>query len=150
MKNEFTTTLAGALALSAILCGTSCTSANNTTTQAAPEAGKMMTLPGGLQYTILALGTGKPALPGDQVTVNYTGRLVNGAVFDTSINRRPFVFTLNAGQVILGWDMGVAGMKVGEKRQLIIPPDLGYGSSATQNIPANSVLIFEVDLLDVK
>ena len=140
------------LAMSAILLAASCSSADNsyTTTTLAPAAGQMVTLPSGLQYVILVPGTGAPALPGHQVTVNYTGKLTNGTVFDTSIGRTPFSFMLGRGQVIQGWDMGVAGMKVGEKRQLIIPPSLGYGSNATGNIPPNSVLIFEVDLLNVQ
>ncbi len=140
------------LAMSAILLAASCSSADNsyTTTTLAPAAGQMVTLPSGLQYVILVPGTGAPALPGHQVTVNYTGKLTNGTVFDTSIGRTPFSFMLGRGQVIQGWDMGVAGMKVGEKRQLIIPPNLGYGSNATGNIPPNSVLVFEVDLLDVQ
>lgn len=150
MKNKIVTTLAGPLALTILLLGAACSSGEYTTTIIKPEVGKTVTLPGGLQYIILTPGTGAPALPGHQVTVNYTGRLTNGNIFDTSIGRQPFVFMLNAGQVILGWDIGVAGMKVGEKRKLIIPSSLGYGSGGSGNIPPDSVLIFEVDLLDVK
>jgi FKBP-type peptidyl-prolyl cis-trans isomerase len=149
MKNVFTSSLAGGLALSAILFA-ACADSSYTTTELKPEVGKMVTLPAGLQYTILTPGTGAPALPGHQVTVNYTGRLTNGKVFDTSIGRQPFVFMLGAGQVIMGWDIGVAGMKVGEKRRLTIPASLGYGPSGTGNIPPNSVLIFDVELLDAK
>jgi FKBP-type peptidyl-prolyl cis-trans isomerase len=152
MKIKFTPVWAGVLAMAAGLLGTSCSSSDNayTTTTLTPEVGKTVTLPAGLQYVILIPGTGAPALPGHQVTVNYTGRLTDGTVFDTSVGHTPFTFMLGMSQVIPGWDMGVAGMKVGEKRKLIIPPNLAYGSSGTGNIPPNSELIFEVDLLDVK
>jgi FKBP-type peptidyl-prolyl cis-trans isomerase FkpA len=95
------------------------------------------------------VGTGAEAQPGDLVSVNYTGKLDNGTVFDTSVGRAPFQFTLGAGQVIPGWDQGVAGMKVGGKRVLIIPPSLAYGSQSMGPIPANSTLTFEVELLGV-
>ncbi len=96
------------------------------------------------------LGDGDEAISGKTVTVNYTGTLVNGDQFDSSIGRAPFSFPLGAGRVIKGWDEGVAGMKVGGKRILTIPPDLGYGSRGAGNvIPANATLIFEVDLLKV-
>ena len=86
------------------------------------------------------------------VTVNYTGSLENGTVFDTSLDpgREPFRFTLGAGQVIAGWDQGVLGMKTGEKRKLTIPPELGYGNQDMGVIPPNSTLIFEIDLLEVE
>ncbi len=148
MKNKFFLAAASALALAFILPGAACSSGEYTTV-VKPEVGKPVTLPVGLQYTIISPGTGAPARPGHLVKVNYTGRLINGTVFDSSIGRQPFVFTLGAGQVIMGWDIGVTGMKVGEKRQLRIPPDLGYGSSATGKIPPNSTLIFEVELLEV-
>ena len=95
------------------------------------------------------VGTGATAQPGDMVTVNYTGKLANGTVFDTSIGKTPFQFTLGAGQVIQGWDQGVAGMKVGGKRILIIPPSLAYGPNDYGPIPGNSTLTFEVELLNV-
>jgi peptidylprolyl isomerase len=98
-------------------------------------------------------GTGKTAENGDQVTVNYVGTLTNGTVFDSSIARnQPFTFTIGAGQVIKGWDLGVAGMKVGGERKLVIPPSLGYGSTGTPGgpIPPNSTLDFTVDLLKIK
>ena len=83
--------------------------------------------------------------------MNYTGILEDGTQFDTSFGRAPFSFPLGAGQVIKGWDEGVAGMKVGGKRKLIIPPELGYGSQGAGSvIPPNSTLIFEIDLLEVK
>ena len=86
------------------------------------------------------------------VTVNYTGSLENGTVFDSSLDpgREPFRFTLGAGQVIAGWDQGVLGMKTGEKRKLTIPPELGYGNQDMGVIPPNSTLIFEIDLLEVE
>jgi FKBP-type peptidyl-prolyl cis-trans isomerase len=95
-------------------------------------------------------GTGKEAVNGATVTVNYVGTFPNGIKFDSSIDRgQPFSFVLGAGQVIKGWDLGVAGMKVGGKRKLTIGPELGYGSQAIGPIPANSTLVFEVELLDV-
>ncbi len=97
------------------------------------------------------IGDGDEAVSGKTVTVNYTGTLVNGDQFDSSIGRAPFSFPLGAGRVIKGWDEGVSGMKVGGKRILTIPPELGYGSRGAGNvIPANATLIFEVDLLKVK
>src|SRR6185437_4121724 len=95
------------------------------------------------------VGTGTEAVAGDLVTVNYTGKLANGTVFDTSVGKTPFEFVLGAGQVIPGWDQGVAGMKVGGKRILIIPPGLAYGPNDYGPIPGNSTLTFEVELLAV-
>ncbi len=104
----------------------------------------------GLQIEDKVIGEGDEATSGKTVTVNYTGKLVNGDQFDSSIGRAPFSFPLGAGRVIKGWDEGVAGMKVGGKRILTIPPELGYGSRGAGNaIPANATLIFEVDLLKV-
>jgi len=97
------------------------------------------------------IGTGDTATAGKKVTVHYTGTLTDGTKFDSSVDRnQPFTFTLGAGEVIQGWDQGVAGMKVGGKRKLTIPPSLGYGSRATGPIPANSTLIFDVELLKVE
>ncbi len=95
------------------------------------------------------VGTGTTAVAGDLVTVNYTGKLDNGTVFDTSVGKQPFQFTLGVGQVIPGWDQGVAGMKVGGKRILIVPPSLAYGPNDYGPIPGNSTLTFEVELLNV-
>ena len=103
----------------------------------------------GLTIIDLVLGEGDEAVSGKTVTVDYTGTLKNGEQFDTSIGRGPFPFPLGAQRVIKGWDEGVAGMKVGGKRKLIIPPELGYGSRNMGPIPANSTLIFEVELLKV-
>ena len=97
------------------------------------------------------VGTGDEALAGKQVTVHYTGTLTNGTKFDSSLDRgQPFTFTLGAGEVIQGWDEGVAGMKVGGKRKLTIPPEMGYGPMAISTIPANSTLLFDVELLKVE
>ncbi len=97
------------------------------------------------------VGTGAEAVAGKSITVNYVGVLTDGTKFDSSIDRgTPFTFTLGAGQVIEGWDLGVTGMKVGGKRILVIPPNLGYGASSNGPIPANSTLYFEIELLGVK
>jgi len=97
------------------------------------------------------VGTGAEAVAGKKVTVNYVGTLTNGTKFDSSYDRnQPFAFNLGAGEVIQGWDQGVAGMKVGGKRKLTIPPLLGYGSQDMGAIPPNSILIFEVELLKVE
>ena len=90
-------------------------------------------------------------MPGKKVQVHYTGWLTNGKKFDSSVGGKPFEFNLGAGQVIKGWDEGVAGMKVGGKRQLRIPADLGYGQEGSPPvIPPNSTLIFDVQLLGVQ
>lgn len=95
-------------------------------------------------------GTGKTAKEGDEVTVNYVGHnWSNNEEFDTSWGKQAFTFTLGQGQVIKGWDQGVEGMKVGGRRLLIIPPDLGYGAQGQGSIPANETLIFVVDLTKV-
>jgi FKBP-type peptidyl-prolyl cis-trans isomerase len=113
--------------------------------------GKAKSTASGLQYWDITVGTGTAASSGKTVKVHYTGWLTNGKKFDSSVDRgTPFSFKLGAGQVIKGWDEGVAGMKVGGKRQLRIPPDLGYGAQGAGGvIPPNSILIFDVELLDV-
>jgi FKBP-type peptidyl-prolyl cis-trans isomerase len=99
----------------------------------------------------LLIGNGATAKAGDTVSVNYTGWLEDGTKFDSSIDRsQTFDFTLGSGQVIKGWDEGVAGMNVNGTRLLVIPPSLGYGSTANGSIPANSTLIFEVQLVAIK
>jgi FKBP-type peptidyl-prolyl cis-trans isomerase len=114
-------------------------------------AGPPTTTPSGLQYWDIVTGTGATAAAGSQVSVHYTGWLTSGEKFDSSVDRgQPFSFPLGAGQVIRGWDEGVAGMKVGGKRQLRIPPELGYGPAGAGGvIPANATLIFDVELLQV-
>ncbi|HEY0721494.1 MAG TPA: FKBP-type peptidyl-prolyl cis-trans isomerase [Gammaproteobacteria bacterium] len=106
----------------------------------------------GLKIDDLVSGDGAEAKAGQQVTVHYTGWLTNGNKFDSSKDRNdPFSFKLGAGQVIRGWDEGVAGMKIGGKRKLTIPPQLGYGARGAGGvIPPNATLVFEVELLDVK
>lgn len=111
------------------------------------------TLADGLQITDEIIGTGAEAAAGNMVSVNYVGTLSNGTKFDSSYDRgQPFSFTLGAGQVIKGWDEGVAGMKVGGKRKLIIPPSLAYGETGAGNgvIPPNATLTFEVELLEIQ
>jgi len=126
------------------------------TPSATPKAkeakSKTITTPSGLQYIILKHGTGAIAVAGNQVTVDYTGWLTDGTKFDSSVDRhQPFQFTLGAGQVIKGWDEGVAGMRVGEKRKLTIPSDLGYGAQGAGGvIPPNATLVFDVELLGVQ
>jgi peptidylprolyl isomerase len=112
---------------------------------------KMTTTPSGLQYTDLVVGKGPLPKSGNTVVVNYTGTFRNGKVFDTSVGKQPFKFKLGRGQVIKGWDEGVATMHVGGKRKLVIPPELAYGSGGYPGvIPPNSTLTFEVELLNIE
>jgi FKBP-type peptidyl-prolyl cis-trans isomerase len=106
----------------------------------------------GMKIEIIKEGTGEAAKNGDTVTVHYVGTFEDGTKFDSSIDRGvPLPFTLGIGRVIKGWDLGVLGMKVGEKRKLTIPPELGYGATGTPGgpIPPNATLIFEVELLKI-
>ena len=104
-----------------------------------------------IQSKDILVGSGDVAVAGKQVTVNYTGVFSDGKKFDSSLDRGvPFTFTLGSGMVIKGWDIGVEGMKVGGKRILVVPPELGYGASDYGPIPGNSTLIFEIELLGVK
>jgi len=123
---------------------------------AAQAASQVIEMPDGLKYTDTKLGDGAAAAAGNKVSVHYTGWLfkdgAKGAKFDSSRDRgQPFDFTLGAHQVIAGWDEGVAGMRVGGKRTLTIPPELGYGARGAGGvIPANATLIFDIELLKVQ
>ena len=125
--------LCAAIALAVSACGGSATSATKTAS--------------GLQYTDEVVGAGDTPQPGDYVVVHYTGALQDGTKFDSSLDRgEPFVFQIGVGQVISGWDEGVGSMKVGGKRRLTIPPELGYGArGAGDVIPPNAALIFDVE-----
>lgn len=117
-----------------------------------PPVTDLQTTESGLQYADLQVGDGASPEKGDTVVVQYTGRLEDGTVFDSSYQRsQPFSFTLGVGQVIQGWDEGVASMQVGGKRRLVIPPELAYGSRGAGGvIPPNATLEFDVELLDVR
>ena len=115
-------------------------------------AGQVVTTESGLQYIDLVVGTGRQAELGDTAMVHYTGWLADGKKFDSSVDRKePFSFRVGAGQVIKGWDEGVGTMKVGGKRKLTIPPQLGYGTrGAGHIIPPNATLTFDVELLELR
>jgi FKBP-type peptidyl-prolyl cis-trans isomerase FkpA len=117
-----------------------------------PDITNLTTTDSGLQYKDVTVGSGAEAQAGNTVSVHYTGWLTDGTKFDSSLDRgQPFSFSLGSGGVIAGWDEGVAGMKIGGKRILVIPANLGYGASGAGGvIPPNATLIFEVELLDVK
>jgi FKBP-type peptidyl-prolyl cis-trans isomerase len=107
---------------------------------------KLTTSPSGLRYRDLAPGSGAVAKAGDTLKVRYTGWLTNGHKFDSGV----FSFTLGRQQVIEGWDEGLAGMRVGGRRKLVVPPELGYGPQDMGDIPPNSTLVFDVELLGVE
>ena len=152
------------LAVSAAGCNESAqktTSTSSETTSSATSAvpgttssesgGKVHKLASGLQYEDVVVGSGKMAEPGMNVSVHYTGTLTNGEKFDSSYDRgQPIQFQLGAGRVIQGWEEGIKGMRIGGKRKLTIPPDLGYGANGTGPIPPNATLLFDVELVDVK
>ncbi len=110
-----------------------------------------ITTTSGLKYKIIQKGTGAQPKQGDRVSVHYVGTLTDGTKFDSSRDRgQPFSFAIGTGQVIKGWDEGIALLHVGDKAILTIPPDLGYGAQAAGSIPANSTLIFEVELMEIR
>jgi FKBP-type peptidyl-prolyl cis-trans isomerase FkpA len=142
-RRLFVTSLITALSFITTACG------DSNPTQPTPRAD--------YSATDLRVGTGTEATAGKRLSVNYTGWLYNpsgtdgkGAQFDSSIGRAPFPFTLGAGQVISGWDRGVAGMRVGGQRRLVLPPELAYGSSGNGPIPPNATLVFDIELLDAQ
>ncbi|HXP79570.1 MAG TPA: FKBP-type peptidyl-prolyl cis-trans isomerase [Verrucomicrobiae bacterium] len=155
MKQQF----ALALTLFTVLAvAFGCGSSDKSTTSSTPStsspmkvSGQPTTTPSGLQYWDIVVGTGATAAPGSTVKVHYSGFLTTGQKFDSSRDRgEPFSFPLGQGQVIKGWDEGVAGMKVRGQRQLRIPPQLGYGAEGAGGvIPPNATLIFDVELLGV-
>jgi FKBP-type peptidyl-prolyl cis-trans isomerase len=133
----------------------SASASSGSATTFAPQLGvdmaSMTKTPSGLAYKDLKVGGGAEAKAGEMATVHYTGWLPNGTKFDSSRDRGdPFAFPIGAGQVIKGWDEGVAGMHVGGRRLLVIPADLGYGDKGSDPIPPNSTLVFDVELLGVK
>ena len=145
-KTRKMTLLSAMLALGAISCGDA---------GFAPELGvdldAMTQTASGLQYQDLTVGDGATSQAGDSVSVHYTGWLTDGTKFDSSVDRgTPFTFHLGQGQVIPGWDEGVAGMNVGGKRKLVIPPELGYGDRGAGGvIPGGATLVFDVELLEI-
>jgi FKBP-type peptidyl-prolyl cis-trans isomerase FkpA len=147
-----TSALFVALAAAALASACGSGSGTDTTPPTTPTASSSSSQGvGTLKIEDIVVGTGAEAKAGDTVTVDYTGWLTNGTKFDSSIGKMPLVFVLGVGQVIKGWDQGVAGMKVGGKRKLTIPPDLAYGAQGAGNgvIPPNTTLVFDVELLKV-
>lgn len=134
-----------------LVADASATLTADSTTANSKEGDKpVITTPSGLKYVDLVEGTGASPQTGQTVSVHYTGTLENGKKFDSSRDRgEPFKFKIGVGQVIKGWDEGVGTMKTGGRRQLVIPPELGYGARGIGPIPPNSTLIFDVELLGV-
>ncbi len=146
-----------AAAFACAMLATACTKKTAEVSQnqaASPETATQVAQPAAepkVEMVDSVVGKGAEAVAGKSVTVHYTGTLTDGTKFDSSLDRKtPFTFGLGKGEVIKGWDQGVAGMKVGGKRKLTIPSELAYGPNSVGAIPANSTLIFEVELLDVK
>ena len=140
-----------ALSLFVLLLAVSFNLTTNAFSKEDKMSGDVQETPSGLKYIVIEEGEGDKPAKGKKVKVHYTGKLEDGTVFDSSVKRGvPIEFTLGVGQVIKGWDEGIVDMKVGEKRQLIIPPDLGYGPNGYPPvIPPNSTLIFDVELVEV-
>lgn len=130
---------------------TGSTTGGNAVTDPMADGNNIVTTDSGLKYEVIAEGDGAQPKPGDRVFVHYVGTLEDGTKFDSSRDRgRPFDFTIGQGQVIKGWDEGVGMMKVGDRRKLIIPPELGYGARGAGGvIPPNATLIFDVELLRI-
>ncbi len=121
---------------------------NNESSEQPPQQESQMQMP---QMQILKEGTGDRSVKsGDTVAVFYTGYLINGEVFDSNVGGNTFEFTVGAGQVIAGWEIGLIDMKVGEERRLVLPPEFAYGQNAVGPIPANSTLVFDVSLVEIK
>lgn len=114
------------------------------------DKGETLTIAGGLKYETLRPGTGDEVKPGQTVVMTYVGKLDDGTIFDQTNEQNPFQTAIGTGAVIKGWDQGVVGMRVGERRKLIIPAELGYGKTGQGKIPPNSRLTFEVELLKIK
>jgi len=108
------------------------------------------TLGGGVKVRDAKVGTGKTAKKGDRVEMRYIGKFLDGKVFDKNTTGKPFVFKLGQGDVIKGWDIGVAGMQIGGEREIVVPPSMGYGNRKMGDIPSGSTLKFEVKLLEIK
>ena len=146
--------LVGVLALPTLLLAAESKTASEAkkTEKVNDGTGQEVVTPTGLKYVDHVIGTGASPKKGQQVSVHYTGRLTDGKTFDSSVDRgQPFQFQLGVGQVIRGWDEGITTMKVGGKRTLTIPPDLGYGAAGFPGaIPPNATLIFDVELLGVR
>lgn len=140
------------MALLLSLSGGSMAADNVTKKETKSMTEQTVTTASGLTYLDLTVGTGRLAELGDTASVHYTGWLADGKKFDSSVDRKePFSFRLGAGQVIKGWDEGVMGMKIGGKRKLTIPPQLGYGARGAGGvIPPNATLTFDVELLDLR
>jgi peptidylprolyl isomerase len=151
MKKVFAIAIVFAVLFAALGCGKKTDTATKTT--AGKAAGDTVITASGLKYIDIKVGSGPTPQSGQTCSMHYTGWLTDGKKFDSSRDRgQPFPFKLGAGQVIKGWDEGVASMKVGGQRKLIIPPQLGYGASGAGGglIPPNAWLIFDVELLEVK
>lgn len=153
MRNFLISCVVGVLILvgfAYFIFGTNSGPTSNTITADSPN-GATPTVSENVKIEDLEEGTGPEVKSGDTVVMHYTGTLVDGTKFDSSLDRNePFETQIGVGQVIKGWDTGVIGMKVGGKRKLTIPPSLGYGDQDMGSIPPNSILIFEMELLEIK